>query len=154
MPERVLTDVLIVGAGLSGLMAARVLKDAGVDTILVDKGQMVGGRLATGRVGPGVADQGAQFFTARAPEFQAHVDAWVADDLVYIWSRGWSDGSVSDNPRDGHARYAVRDGLNALAQHLANGLDCRLGTQISKLVFDGERWHAHAVSGDVFEAQR
>jgi len=154
MPERVLTDVLIVGAGLSGLMAARVLKDAGVGTVLVEKGPVVGGRLATVPVGPGIADQGAQFFTARDPEFQTHVDAWVANDLAFIWSRGWSDGSVSDNPRDGHARYAVRNGLNALAQHLSAGQDCRLATQISKLSFDGEHWQAYSVGGDVFEAQR
>ncbi|MCC6614413.1 MAG: FAD-dependent oxidoreductase [Anaerolineae bacterium] len=154
MPERVLTDVLIVGAGLSGLMAARVLKDAGVDTVLVEKGAEVGGRLATGRVGPGIADQGAQFFTARDPEFQTHVDAWVADDLAYIWSRGWSDGSVSDNPRDGHARYAIKDGVGALAQHLATGQHCHLETQISKLTFDEGRWQGHTVGGSIFEAQR
>ena len=54
-----------------------------------------GGRLATRRIGLGRADHGAQFFTIRTPGFRAWVHGWVADDLVYEWSRGWSDGSAS-----------------------------------------------------------
>ncbi|MCA9904273.1 MAG: FAD-dependent oxidoreductase [Anaerolineae bacterium] len=154
MPDRVLTDVLIVGAGLSGLMAAHVLNGAGVSVVVVDKGKQVGGRLATYTVGAGLADLGAQFFTARDPEFQTHVDSWIADELAFIWSRGWSDGSVSDNPRDGHARYAIRGGLTRLAQHLAQDLDCRLETPIEKLSFDGERCTAHAIDGILYEAKQ
>ncbi|MCL4246543.1 MAG: FAD-dependent oxidoreductase [Anaerolineae bacterium] len=154
MPERVLTDVLIVGAGVSGLMAAHVLKGAGASVVVVDKGNEVGGRLATWTIGAGSADLGAQFFTARDPEFQTHVDSWIADDLAFVWSRGWSDGSVSDNPRDGHARYAIRGGLATLAQHLAQGLDCRLETQIARLLFDGERWAAQSADSMVYEAKQ
>ncbi|HMQ53993.1 MAG TPA: FAD-dependent oxidoreductase, partial [Anaerolineae bacterium] len=53
-------DVLVVGAGLSGLMAANLLKAYGFKVTVLDKGRSVGGRLATRRIGPGRADHGAQ----------------------------------------------------------------------------------------------
>jgi len=115
-------DVLIVGSGMAGLMAARTLKQKGFRFVIVDKSPGVGGRLATGRIGPGLGDLGAQFFTARTPEFQILVDQWLAEDLIYPWSSGWSDASIATAPPAGHPRYAARGGMNALAQHLAQGL--------------------------------
>jgi predicted NAD/FAD-dependent oxidoreductase len=116
-------DVLIVGAGMAGLMAARALAVAGKRVRVFDKGRSVGGRMATRRVGAGLADHGAQFFTVREPAFAAFVERWKSDGLVYEWSRGWSDGSTArpadpDLYEDGHPRYAVRGGMNALTQQL------------------------------------
>jgi len=67
--------VVIVGAGISGLVAARELAAHDVDVTVVDKGRSVGGRLATRRIGDARLDHGAQFFTVRTPAFQACVDA-------------------------------------------------------------------------------
>jgi monoamine oxidase len=36
------TQVVVVGAGMSGLTAARALRERGVDTLIVDKGRAVG----------------------------------------------------------------------------------------------------------------
>ncbi|MFN8528736.1 MAG: FAD-dependent oxidoreductase [Anaerolineae bacterium] len=133
------TDVLIIGAGLSGLMAARTLADAGKRVIVLDKGTRVGGRMNTRRMGGGLADDGAQFFTVREPEFRRYVDRWLADNLVFEWSRGWSDGSLADT-RDGHPRYAVRNGMAALMEVLAQGLDVRSNTQVVALHRLAEGW--------------
>lgn len=117
--------VVIVGAGLSGLLCARQLGAAGHDVVLLDKGRSPGGRLATRRVGGARLDHGAQFFTVRSEQFARLVEAWRADDLVTEWCRGFSpDG-------DGYPRYAVRGGMNALAKYLAGGLDVRC----NRLVF-------------------
>ena len=129
-------DVLIVGAGLSGLMAARTLLERGHSVQAIDKGRSVGGRLATRRVGEtGLADHGAQFFTVRTATLQSYVDRWRALDLVYVWGTGWSDGSVKRTVSDGHPRYVVRGGMNKLAKHLAQGVDItvdRLVTSVRK----------------------
>src|SRR4051812_5903801 len=78
MTQKIVTDVLIVGAGLAGLMAGHVLADAGKRVVLLDKGRSVGGRMATRRIGGGLADHGAQFFTVRDPEFGKFVERWIA----------------------------------------------------------------------------
>jgi renalase len=154
MTEAVRTDILIVGAGLSGLMAATVLRRAGQQVVLLDKGRSVGGRLATRRVGEGVADHGAQFFTVRDEQFQNFVNDWIVnEDLVYVWSHGWSDGSTADNPQDGYPRYGVRGGMNALAKHLAIGLDIRLDVQIERVAYHNDEWTAQTADGDNYHAK-
>jgi len=146
------SDVLIIGAGMSGLTAARLLTDAGKRVVVVDKGRSVGGRLATRRIGEGQADHGAQFFTVRDPAFKAHVDRWIQEGVVFEWSRGWSDGSLVDT-RDGHPRYAVRGGMNQLARALADGLDVRVGIEISAIHRITDGWQAEDINGRHFTAK-
>lgn len=152
------TEILIVGAGLCGLMAATALAAQGRRVHLVDKGVSVGGRLATRRVGPGRADHGAQFFTVRDPQFQTWVDDWQRQGLVYHWSTGWSDGSLVDAPPDGFPRYAVRGGMNALAQHLAmqakgKGVTLHTGVRLTRVAQDPGCWLAHDETGTTYAAQ-
>lgn len=146
-------DVLIVGAGLAGLMAARELQSRGLRALLLEKGRSVGGRLATRRVGPGRADHGAQFFTVRSPEFRPWVERWQAEGLVFVWSTGWSDGSLAETPSDGHPRYAVRGGMNALAQHLAQGLDVRAETQVAALAPKANGWQVADQAGHTYSGR-
>jgi hypothetical protein len=136
------TDILIIGAGLAGLTAANALQRAGHAPLVIDKGRSVGGRLATRRVAGGLADHGAQFFTVRDAEFKTMVDDWLKHDLAYVWSYGWSDGSTADTPRDGHPRYAIRGGLNNLAKHLAEGVDCRVNQQVAIIERRDDLWVA------------
>lgn len=151
-----MSKILIVGAGMAGLMAARTLTDAGHAVRVVDKGRSVGGRLATRRVGPGLADHGAQFFSVRTAAFQSHVDHWLDLDLAYVWSHGWSDGSLIRNKpnAEGYPRYAIRGGMNALAKHLAQGLDVETGVKLDALHPAGDSWRAVAEDGRLFDADR
>lgn len=158
------SKILIIGAGLSGLMAAHALADTGQSVRVVDKGRSVGGRLATRRVADGRADHGAQFFSVRSQTFQAHVDRWLDLDLAYVWSHGWSDGSLfaPDGRGEGYPRYAIRGGMNALAKHLAQGLDDMANREIDMLVDAkvqhiqqaGKGWHIATEDGRVFTADR
>jgi predicted NAD/FAD-dependent oxidoreductase len=119
-------NVVVVGAGLAGLMAGRALVNAGHGVFLVDKGRSPGGRLATRRIGRATLDHGAQFFTVRSDEFAAHVDRWAERGLVKEWCRGFAVD-------DGHPRYVVAGGMNALAKHLAAGLEVRCSTLVFAL---------------------
>lgn len=118
-------NITVVGAGLSGLIAARELATQGHSVVVVDKGRGVGGRLATRRIGDAVFDHGAQFFTVRDPRFQAIVDGWLADGVVRVWCHGFG------TEQDGFPRYVGTAGMTSIAKHLAAGLDVRT----SSLVF-------------------
>ncbi|MCO5210503.1 MAG: FAD-dependent oxidoreductase [Caldilinea sp.] len=150
-------DVAIVGAGISGLMAAGVLVAGGRRVTLFDKGRSVGGRLATRRLGAGRADHGAQFFTVRDPEFGAWVERWQETGMVYTWAHGWSDGSLAATPPDGHPRYAVRGGMNQLAKELAaqvaaQGAEIITGVRVTAVAPQGAGWLLTGDDGRSFTA--
>ena len=112
-----MSDIVVVGAGLSGLTAARSLQAKGHKVVVLDKGRGLGGRMATRRISTSdgltaVFDHGAQFFTVRDQQFQKLVDEWIADGIVREWCRGF----VAE---DGHPRYVVNNGMTALTKHIA-----------------------------------
>ncbi len=142
-------DVLIVGAGMSGVMAGRSLRERGYSARLIEKGRALGGRLSTRKVGErGLADLGAQFFTVRTDTLGAYVDRWLAEGLVYVWGRGWSDGSVKRTAGDGHPRYVTSGGMNQLAAHLARDLDVRLDRLATIVQETGAGWRVTDSSGE------
>jgi monoamine oxidase len=59
-----MSDVIVVGAGLSGLVAARRLAAAGVTLAVLEARDRVGGRTLSVPLGRGVADLGGQWITA------------------------------------------------------------------------------------------
>jgi renalase len=125
---------VVVGAGLAGLLCARSLADAGRSVVVLDKGRSPGGRLATRRIAGARLDHGAQFFTVRSGEFTDVVSAWMADGTVREWTRGFGEQP------DGHPRYVVDGGMNALAKRLAEGLDVRCSTMAFAVHPDPEGW--------------
>ncbi len=62
------TDVLIIGAGMAGLSAARSLAEAGVRVTVLEAADRVGGRIHTVRDGGKVIELGAEFIHGRPPE--------------------------------------------------------------------------------------
>jgi renalase len=137
--------VTIVGAGLSGLIAARELIAHGHDVLVLDKGKGVGGRLATRRIGEAVFDHGAQFFTVRDPRFQSMVDAWITAGVVREWCRGFG------TEQDGFPRYVGVTGMTAIAKHLATDLDIRTSALVfSVLPSDTGGWTTTLDTGECF----
>jgi renalase len=140
--------VIVVGAGLSGLAAARSLHEAGHEVTVFDKGRSPGGRLATRRMGEATLDHGAQFFTVRGEALATQVTDWVQRGLVGEWCRGFepaADGALGD----GHPRYVATSGMTSLAKDLARGLDVRC----SQLVFAIRReWEVVIDDGAVHPA--
>jgi renalase len=139
--------VVIVGAGIAGLVAARELQAAGVRVEVVDKGRSPGGRLATRRIDAATLDHGAQFFTVRTPAFRRRVDDWIDRGLVAVWSHGFG----SD---DGHPRYVATAGMNSLAKDLASGLDVACSTMAFAVRPARSGWDVVIDDGSVRPADR
>jgi len=55
--------IIVIGAGVSGLTASRQLKSFGFDVMTMEARERVGGRVATFRQGPFIADLGAMVVT-------------------------------------------------------------------------------------------
>ncbi|MBB6050976.1 FAD-dependent oxidoreductase [Armatimonas rosea] len=146
------TDFLVIGAGLAGLAFARQVQAAGATVQVLDKGRGVGGRAATRRFGAARVDHGAQFFTARSPEFQAIVDAGLAEGWVKEWYRSipeWRDGTIHPRP-DGHPRYACPEGISALPKHLAEGLTVITEAEVQGISWEDIGYVAQAKDGRQF----
>jgi len=56
----------IVGAGLAGLSCARTLRRAGFFVEVFEQDSIIGGRLATTRIGGDTFDHGAQYLTTHS----------------------------------------------------------------------------------------
>ena len=157
-------DVLILGAGLSGLKAARDLQAAGRRVLVLDKSRGVSGRASTRRWDGVPVDHGAQFFTARSEEFRAQVADWIARDVCFVWAHGfhqWEKESGLLPPEadkeQGHPRHACRAGMSALGKDLAAGLDpdsVRTGARAVALEWVGVRWIIRMEDGGVAEGHR
>ena len=130
--------VVVIGAGMAGLTAARHLAGWS-DVVVVDKGRGVGGRLATRRIGGATFDHGAQFLTTHTAEFADAVSEWVGAGAVVPWYRGRIGPGGATDP-DGHVRFRGAPTMNALAKHLAVGLDVRTGSLVSAVRRTAAGW--------------
>ena len=141
-------DCAVVGAGMSGLMAANILQRAGAGVVVLEKSASIGGRMAShlpvkGRKrSPGrraVFDHGAQYFTVRDERFGESVRKWQEEGVVIEWSTGFatSDGSYY---ADGQQRFRGVPSMGAVPRHLARDLEVRTGDRVEKVVWMSGSW--------------
>jgi len=67
-------EVIIVGGGLTGLTCARALKEQGVDFLLLEAHEQVGGRVRSSKINGFLLDHGFQIFLSAYPEAQRWLD--------------------------------------------------------------------------------
>lgn len=131
-----LMRLLVVGAGLSGLIAARKLGQADYQVVVVDKARAVGGRMASKRIGASRFDHGAQHFSVRSREFALAVAEWEAAGIA----EKWFDGQSRTRPERGaEPRYRGVPHMRAICERIAHDIDVRLETHIDRIeVLDGQ----------------
>lgn len=155
--------VLVVGAGIAGLTAARTLADHGHTVQVVEKARAPGGRVATRRVLNGDADRpehaslsfdhGAQYVTARDPRFAAEVEAWHAARLVLPWQGQLAafDSEGREAVEDEVTRWVGVPGMSVLGRYLARDLDLACGVTVDGITRDADGpWRASSsISGPI-----
>ncbi|NNF57030.1 MAG: NAD(P)-binding protein, partial [Rhodothermaceae bacterium] len=142
-------SVAIVGAGLSGLVAARTLSDQGLAVQVFDKGRGPGGRMSTRRTDNFSFDHGAQYFTVRDDRFRRYISAWLDEGLVQPWDGAIGvakEGTIErkDSPT---TRYVGVPRMSSLARHLATSLPVRYETRVERVARDGRHWRLQDTEG-------
>jgi monoamine oxidase len=97
------TDVLILGAGMAGLTAARALAERGIRVRVLEARERVGGRMFSLHADGATIELGAEFVHGRPPELwallnEAEVDTVERDGTTL---RALFDGGIEeDDPQD------------------------------------------------------
>jgi glycine/D-amino acid oxidase-like deaminating enzyme len=134
-------DVVIVGAGLAGLSAARQLAIHGVDVAVLEASDAVGGRVRTDRVDGLLLDRGFQLYNPAYPEPSRVLD----HDALML--RAFTPGLIaatSNGPvRLGDPRRQPAWTFDALGR--------RSGTMAGKLRFARYAWQVSRTRPSVLE---
>ncbi len=98
-------EVIVLGAGMAGLAAARALAEAGTRVLVLEARDRVGGRVFTERTAEGVlVEHGAEFIHGRAPELWsliAEVGATAVErDGAMVREETLGDGLQADAEED------------------------------------------------------
>ncbi len=149
---------LVIGAGISGLIAAEVLQSKGIETTILDKGRGIGGRLATRRVtfpdyGQGIFDYGVQHFQVKDIKFQKLVAQWMEEGLVKQCSHVLYTGEGHYQKSD-EVFYHGIESNRSIAKYLAKDLDVRTQTRIVNVQWSNNKWIANSSQGDSFSGDK
>ena len=146
--------IVVVGAGMTGVTAARTLSHQGHDVVVVDKARGPGGRMSTRRSTDLRFDHGAQYFTARDPHFLRHIVAWQERGLVRVWdARIATIGDRdSSNKSQSTERFVAVPGMSAICSELVRELaDCRFNWTVRKLKQLENGWILTSDEGEALE---
>lgn len=128
---------------MAGLTAARELSAKGLRSVVLDKGQRPGGRMATRSLGEARFDHGAQHFGMRNAKFRRVANEWMNAGIVREWFH-----ADADNP-DGtrNVRHGAVGGMRNIAEHLARGLNVRTSVKATHLEITDGVIEAHGAEG-------
>jgi predicted NAD/FAD-dependent oxidoreductase len=122
---------IVVGGGISGIACAASLNRRGHAVTLMDKGRVLGGRMASRRIRDSgtpsdghVVDIGASYFTAQDDRFRSVVERLIGLGIARAWTDTFhvasSDGIIG--VKTGPVRYTSTGGLRSIVEHLAGEL--------------------------------
>jgi len=140
--------VLVVGAGLAGLICAHRLREHGISSIVVEKGRGPGGRQSTRRESLGEYeiqfDHGAQYFTVTDPEFDSFLARFreSSSPCVVPWTApivSLAGGEITGRSENTE-RFVCQPGMNALAKSLTVDGEVRYATRIARADRTDDQW--------------
>ena len=112
--------IIIIGAGMAGLSAARILTQKGHEVIVLDKGRGVGGRMSTRTIKNAKADHGTQYFSVKTPEFQTLISELQSDNITAEWHLAQRE----------NVRYIGAEGMNAIPKKMASSLPVLINEKV------------------------
>jgi renalase len=148
-------DVIVVGAGISGLTVANELKVSGCDVCVFEKARGTGGRLGSKRVevdsnhlvdgskstedSNASFDLGASVFQAKSTEFKRYLQELMLQGVVSKANDSSGHQGDSDN-------YVAVPRNSMLTRHMSRNLNVTFSKKISKIERKNGKWYLFAVS--------
>ncbi|MEO1067782.1 MAG: FAD-dependent oxidoreductase [Cyanobacteria bacterium J06638_6] len=117
-------DVVVIGAGSSGLTAARQLLQRGYRVQVIDKSRGLGGRLATRRRGSVAIDHGCRYLTPFIDESLSPIAQLLNAGVLHPWqpdafTLGAGGSLTAAQPK---TLYRAPQGMSSIAKALAANL--------------------------------
>jgi len=142
--------VAIIGAGISGLACAKTLENQGCQVTIFDRGRSVGGRMSSRQIELDEnttinIDHGAPWFTVTDPRFGRYVRSWIDSNRCKKWeTKGIriKDG-IEYTIDTEYPKIIGIPNMNAIGEHLADGIDIHTATVVEKVTRQGECWYLH-----------
>lgn len=132
--------VAVIGAGLTGLACARILRRAGCYVEIFEQDRIIGGRTATTRVGLHSFDHGAQYLTARSTQFRTYLEELAAGGYAARWmpraSTGGEEGSGQMLPW-----FVGTPGMSAVVRPLAESVRIHANRRAHTISRHDKGWH-------------
>jgi monoamine oxidase len=170
MSERQVWDVVVIGAGMAGLAAARALAEAGRSVVVLEAQQRVGGRIRTVREEAVVVELGAEFVHGRPPElweliaeaglttYERTGDFLVRGEQGLEARQDWDDDDPLEElerfagPDCSFVEYVDRLGLSAEAREqelrFVEGFNAADATEASAMALGRQQSAEDAIEGD------
>jgi len=115
----------VIGAGLAGLACAQTLRRAGFYVDVFEQDRIIGGRIATARVGGQSFDHGAQYVTARGTNFGRLLDELSTTGYAARWTP--TTNETGDNGVQLLPWIVGTPGMASLMRPLAEGVRIHTG---------------------------
>ena len=147
--------IAIIGAGISGLTAAINL-DESADVTLFEKSRGAGGRICTRYTDSHTFDHGAQFFTAKTPEFKEFLKPLIKLGVIDNWKARFIEVRNNTiinrqqwNNDDDLPHYVGVPSMSSIGKFLAKNLNIKLNTEVS-IQKSAMGWEVIGFDGKVF----
>ena len=132
-------DIIIIGGGLSGSYLAFKLREKVQDILIIEKSKVIGGRLCTKPVGPGMADYGCQYINPKSEELISLVSLLEKKSLlkkIKISSKKYV--------------YISPYGMNKIPQYLSLGVPSIINSYVHKIIRKAGIWEVQVGSFSYF----
>ena len=145
-------DVLIVGAGISGISAGNYLAKNNLSVKLIDKGKAPGGRLASKRIKyeneKVVFDYGCKYISMDDTNTGKEIMSLVGKNLIKKWNFADSDQKIKNKSQ----KIIGRESIRSIALQLSRDLDIINNSKVISINRQGELWQLEINNNEMFYA--
>lgn len=136
-----MTDIVVIGAGMAGLVCAQQLTQGGYSVKVIDKSRGVGGRVATRRLFDTKADHGACYLKPKGELLQRLVTLLCQKGDLEVWTdtlhvKDNSSSLLGNSPSS--LPYIAPAGMNVIAKFMAQGLEIHCAQPVNSITLNSQ----------------